>query len=169
MDLEDYNDDDIVCKYGRSDDLSRRLLEHKKTFKSIKSSKPLLKIYSYIDSNYASEAEKQIKNFFRGANKCIKYKDFDELIVIDKKFMKNTIEQYRLISTNYIGTQHDTIAAIKDIEYSNKIELVEKEYIIKQQNIQINTMKEKHKLELQNKEKEIEILQLKLTIATMNN
>ena len=30
MNLKDYNDDDIVCKYGRSDDLSRRLLEHKK-------------------------------------------------------------------------------------------------------------------------------------------
>lgn len=167
MNLENYNDEDIVCKYGRSDDLSRRLTEHKKTFKLIKTANPMLKIHTYIDSNYASKAENKIKRFFKGANKCIKYKDFDELIIINKEFMKNTIEQYSLIASHYIGTQHDTISAIKDIEYSHKMLLMEKNFIIKQQESEIYNMKEMHKLEIENKEKENEILQLKLTIAEM--
>lgn len=168
MNLKDYDDEDIVCKYGRSDDLSRRLTEHKKTFKSIKTANPMLKIHTYIDSNYASKAENKIKRFFTGADKCIKYKDFDELIIINKKFMKNTIEQYSLIASHYVGTQHNTIATIKDIEYSHKMELMEKDFIIKQKETEINNMKEKHKLEIENKEKENEILKLKLTIAQMN-
>jgi hypothetical protein len=145
MFLEDYKDDMIVCKYGRSDDLSRRLLEHKKTFKSIKTATPMLKIYSYIDSNYASKAEKQIKNYFKGANKSIKYKDFDELVVLDKDFMKNTEEQYSLISSNYVGTQHELILKIKELEY----ELLEKQN------------------ELNESIKDNEILKLKLEILEM--
>lgn len=168
MNLKDFDDEDIVCKYGRSDDLSRRLTEHKKTFKSIKTANPMLKIHTYIDSNYASKAENKIKRFFKGADKCIKYKDFDELVIINKEFMKNTIEQYSLIASHYVGTQHNTIAAIKDIEHSHKMSLMEKDFIIKQQEIEINNIKEKHKLEIENKEKENEILKLKLTIAQMN-
>lgn len=156
MNLNDYDDEDIVCKYGRSDDLSRRLLEHKKTFKSIPSAKPMLKIYSYIDSNYASKAEKQIKNFFKGANKCIKYKDFDELVIIDNKFMKNTIEQYSLISSNYIGTQHDLILKINELEYHHKMEIKDLEYkLLEKQN------------DLNESIKDNEILKLKLQIAEM--
>ena len=158
MNLEDYDDEMIVCKYGRSDDLSRRLLEHKKTFKSIKSATPMLKIYSYIDSNYASKAEKQIKNYFKGANKCIKYEDYDELVVIDKKFMKHTTEQYRLISTNYVGTQHDMIMNINEIEFKHKMEIKDMEFkLLEKQN------------ELNESIKDNEILKLKLQIAEMKN
>ena len=167
MKLDDYNDEDIVCKYGRSDDLSRRLTEHKKTFKLIKSANPMLKIHTYVDSNYASKAENKIKRFFKGANKCIKYDDFDELIIVDKEFMTNTIEQYSLIASHYVGTQHDIISSIKDIEHLHKMELMNKDFIIKQQEMEIKNQKEKHKLEIENKEKENEILQLKLTIAEM--
>lgn len=156
MFLEDYKDDMIVCKYGRSDDLSRRLLEHKKTFKSIKTATPMLKIYSYIDSNYASKAEKQIKNYFKGANKSIKYKDFDELVVLDKDFMKNTEEQYSLISSNYVGTQHELILKIKELEHQYKMEIKELEYeLLEKQN------------ELNESIKDNEILKLKLEILEM--
>ena len=118
----------------------------------------MLKIYSYIDSNYASKAEKQIKYYFQGANKCIKYEDYDELVVIDKKFMKNTTEQYRLISSNYIGTQHDMIMKINELEFKHKMEIKDMEFkLLEKQN------------ELNESIKDNEILKLKLEIAQMKN
>lgn len=156
INLEGYDDEMIVCKYGRSDNLSRRLLEHNKTFKSIKSATPMLKIYSYIDSNYASKAEKQIRNYFIGANKCLKYKDFNELVVMDKKFMEHTTEQYKLISSHYVGTQHDIIMNINELEFKHKMEIKDMEFKLLEKQSELN-----------DSIKDNEILKLKLQIADM--
>jgi hypothetical protein len=153
---ERYKDDMIV--YGRTNNLYRRLDEHKKTFQSIKNVNPMLKFYCYIDANYASNAETLVKDFFKGANKTIKYKDFDELVVIDNKFMENTKKQYYLISSNYVGTQHDTIAQIKDLEKNYQLKIKDYEYKLLVKQSKLNEAL-----------KDNEILQLKLQLAQINN
>jgi len=166
MQLDDsYTDDMIVCKYGRSHNLFERLNEHKKTFKSINNANPMLKLYTYVDANYVSKAETQVKKLFVASNKIITYEKFDELVIIDKKFMEFTKDQYYLIGSNYVGTQHDTIAQIKDIENMHEKEILNLKHTIENNNI-------KYKLELSELRnerdmaiKDKEIAELKLLLA----
>ena len=158
-----FDDNMIVCKYGRSDDLSRRLYEHKKTFKSIKTSNPMLKLHCYIDGNYASQAETQIKNYFNGANKNLVYEGFDELVIIDKEFLKYTEEQYKLIASNYIGTQHDSIFIIKNMENQFQLEIKDYQYKLLEKEGQLKEKEGELKVSLRDNE----ILELKLKLCKL--
>jgi len=155
---ESYSDDMIVCKYGRTKDLPRRLEEHKKTFQSISSAKPYLKIYIYIDGLYESETEQKIKQFFKNTNKTVIYKDYKELVVLDKEFLKETEEHYRILGNNYVGTQHEAINAIKDMECIHKLEIKDKEH-------KYELLQKDYKYDVSLLQKDNEMLKLQLEIA----
>ena len=61
----------------------------------------MLKLYTYIDANYACNAETQVKQLFVASNKTITYQNYNELVIIDKIFMDFTKKQYYLIGSNY--------------------------------------------------------------------
>ena len=147
---DEINDNMIVVKYGRTDDLYRRLKEHENSYGKLDNVKVLLKIYSYVDTEYVSKAEKNIKHYMKACkyafksiiNSDIEYK---ELAIISIDNFDGISEQYELVKNNYGGNCKELINKIYNIDNHYKIKLLEKEN-------EINKMK-------------IELLQLKLKLA----
>jgi len=155
-----YDKNDILCKYGCTDDLERRCSEHDKKFSKKFNKKIELLCFSIIESKYIFEAESNITQYFK--SNLIEYKNNKELIVINKKDIIQIKQHYKMIQNSYIG-RYD--------EMNNKISLLEKEIIevnnkllIKDKDIEI--LIEKHKNEL--KDKDIEILEYKIKLLEFN-
>ena len=155
-----WSKDDILCKYGCTDDLPR-CAEHDKIFSKEFNVQIELLCFSIIEAQYIFEAEKNITQFFKG--NLVEYNKMKELIIINKKDLIQIKQHYKMIQNSYIGRFE---------EMNNKIILLEKEIIelnnkilLKDKDIEI--LKSYHQNELQNKEielqnKEIEILQCKI-------
>lgn len=97
-----YNDNMIICKYGRTNNLSRRLYEHDKlTFKYINNITPKLKCYIFIDNLYLCNAENDLHKYFIYNNKKLSYLNYKELIIIHKNDINNIQNKYKLLSSKY--------------------------------------------------------------------
>ena len=148
----EYRDDDLICKYGCSDDLARRTSEHEsKFFKEFKVNIELI-CFSIIESQYIFNAEKSIRNFFKTYSfECSNgYKEF---VLINKKMLGQTKQHYTMIQNSYIGRFQ---------EMNEKIIKLEKEILVLQHNIEIKdnliALKEK---DIALKDKDLEIEKLK--------
>ena len=184
-----YEDDDIICKYGRTTNLDKRIYHHEKKYKKKFNVKIELLTFSIIDPEHLSKVETRMKNYFNDLKMIINLKEENneednkddndekdnemELIKIKKNNLKGIKEQYEDMQKIYIGHQ----AGLKDkIAYLNKIiEQKNNELLLKDKDIEItkldcNTKLEKQilnsKLEL--KDKDLEIMRLK-TILLQNN
>lgn len=95
----DYDDKMIVCKYGCTEDIERRIKEHQNNYGKINKVNLELVLFSYIDPKYIFDAEKSISNYFH------KYKlnKDEEIIIIDNKDMKNIKAQYDMVQQAYSG------------------------------------------------------------------
>lgn len=141
-----YLDDMIVVKYGRTDDLHRRLNEHMtQTFESVEGLDLKVKYYGYVDDEYASKAESHIERFFDFGNYRFINEKYVELAIIPANKFDEIKKQYEVIQSKYSGTQN---------EYIHQIQLLEKDLEIKDRDIQL--------LKQQN-----ENLNLKLQLAQM--
>lgn len=159
----EYEDDMLVVKFGQTQNIYKRLSQHKKTFSKIKNVEPHLKYYCFVDSTYKNKAEKSVKDLFKETNKLFFCESFTELAIVDKSFLNFIEEQYSLISNNYVGTQHDVINLMKHKEFEYK----EKEHLneIKLKDIELKLKDTELKLMA----KENEILMLKLRLANKNH
>ena len=161
-----YADDAIVAKYGFTKDLARRTGEHINKYNKIINVELKLKYYSYIDPQYMSNAETDIKDYMIGYEilsfSQIKKNDInnetktnidkeDELVIIPNKLLKMVERQYELIGKSYMGHISELITRIKDLE--DKLEKQTLQH-------QIELQHEKHQIELQNKD--LELLQYKI-------
>ena len=148
-----YGDDELLCKYGCTDDLPRRSAEHHKKFNKEFKTEIELVYFSIIEAKYIFNTETNIKQYFK--SNLVEHKNMSELIVINKKDLGQIKQHYSMIQNNYIGKYEEMNEKIKQlekeiIEYKNKIIL---------QNKEIEIIKDKHKietLELQHKNKLIE-------------
>jgi hypothetical protein len=113
-----YEDNFIVAKYGRTDNLSRRTKEHLSHYKKIKNSDLKLKHYCYIDPQYISSAENDIKNFIECLGLKFNYNSEEEIIIIpnDVKYLKLISEKFDHIGKKYSGHITELIMKIKDLE-----------------------------------------------------
>ena len=144
-----YLDDSIVCKYGFTKDLSRRTGEHIDTFKKIPNTELKLKYYSYIDPQYISKGESDIRLFMNGfgfAN-ITSYENMEELVVIPKELMPLVERQYELIGRNYMGHISELVTRIKELE--NKYEKDALNHKLAMQQVQHNNILLQNKLEMQ--------------------
>jgi hypothetical protein len=151
-------DDSIVAKYGFSKDLVRRTGEHIHSYGKIINCDLKLKFHSYIDPQFISSGENDIKNFFNALKVNLNYENNDELVIIPKNLISLVEKQYQLIGKNYMGYISELITKIKELEEKNNILLL---------NHHIELQFEKHASELKNKDielknKDIEILQMLL-------
>jgi len=149
-----YDENDLLCKYGCTDDLQRRCSEHSKTYKKEFKKDIELLCFSIIEAQYIFNAESNISQYFKGNS--IEYGNMKEVIIINKKDLPQIKQHYKMIQNSYIGRYEEmnnriVILEKEIIELNNKILLKDKETEI---------MIEKHKNEL--KDKDIEILQIKL-------
>ncbi len=163
-----YSEDDLLCKFGCTDDLPRRCNEHDKLYSKEFGTKIELLYFSIIEAKYIFNAESNINQYFK--SNLIDYKNMNELVVINKKDLPQIKQHYTMIQNSYIGRyeeMHSKISQLEKeiIELNNKILLKDKD---------IELLVEKHKNEIQNKElelknKDIEMLHYKIKLLESTN
>jgi hypothetical protein len=102
---------------------------------------------------FVTNAETNISHYFEDSNMKIKYENHNELIAYAPQKLKNIKEQYLLITTLYAGHHKELLLNIENLK---------KDILIKDK--EINSLSEKHDLELKLKDLKIELLELKLSI-----
>lgn len=161
-----YNDNMVICKYGKTDNLERRTGEHISTYGSIKGSNMALKYYSYIDPIYITEAENDIKEFFNNSGAHLKYDNHVELIIVEPKVLNEKInKQFVSISKVYSGCVANIQTKIENLENKLLIEKEKNEKLILERNL-IILEKEKRISELE-KEKRISELEKEKRISEL--
>lgn len=149
-----HKDDDIVAKYGYTKDLARRASEHIATYGKIKGVDLKLKYHAYMDPQYMSQGENDIRMFMDALKINLEYEKHSELVVIPKDMMKLVDKQYQQIGSNYMGHISELITKIKELE--NKLEKQSLTY-------ELGLEKVKHENEIL--KKDTEIIKLKLQLA----
>jgi len=143
---DDYDDNKILCKYGRSDNFQRRLGEHLQKYKKEFETDIQVLSYSIIDPKNVCDAETDISHYFE--NKKVEYKKEVELVVLDEDYIDLVKKQYKMLQKEYSGHCKQLIEKIQDLENKNK----EKDY-----ELEIQKMNYENKL----KDKDLEMSQLK--------
>jgi hypothetical protein len=151
-----YRDESIVCKFGFTKDLGRRTAEHINKFNKIENVDLKLKYYSYIDPQYISEAENNIKLTMKGLNIYLDYEKEEELVVISKEFEQIVDDTYTLIGKKYMGHIAELITQMKNKDNEMHMNNMKHEMEVDKLNHTIDTLK--HINELQKEKYEHEIL-----------
>jgi hypothetical protein len=147
-----YSDDDYLCKFGCSDDISRRTSEHMRNYKKQYGTDISLLCYSIIDPQYIFDAETNIRGYFR-SNK-ITQDDKTELIIINKNNLGQIKQHYTMMQNSYIGRYE---------EMNKKITELEKEIIIKNHQLLIKDKEiELKDKDIQLEKQKTELLEMKL-------
>jgi prophage antirepressor-like protein len=108
-------DDDIVCKYGFTDDLPRRMKEHAAHFEKQKGLGPVsLLCFSIIDPRFLSDAEGNLKRFFRHSS--VTYEQYTELVCIKPNEVKEMKKQFHLIQRSCGVKDSDLMERIRVLE-----------------------------------------------------
>lgn len=154
--IDGYKDSDIVCKYGFTKDLEERSRVHTKNFEKIKNVDVKLKMFSYIDPLYISDAETSIKDFFEMNKMRFKTEINNEIVIIPSSFMTKINKYYKELDQLYGG--HITEIRIQNDNIKHKMEVMklthiseikDRDNIIKDKDREIEILILKHKLELQ--------------------
>jgi len=154
---DDYDDEMIIGKFGLTKDLSRRTTEHIKDFGKIKGNSLALKYYSYIDPQYISQGETDLKKYFNDLDVFFKYEKKAELVIVSKKDMINVEKMYSEIGSRYGG--HTTELIIKLKEKDHELELMKKDIDMEKLKAQNSVLELEKQIVLLNKR--IDMLKLK--------
>jgi hypothetical protein len=109
-----YSSDSIVAKYGFTKDLSRRTGEHINKYNKLQNVDLKLKYYSYVNPQYISNAETDIRDYMIGFETKLNFDKEDELVIIPKNMVKMVEKQYELIGKSYMGHIAELITKIKN-------------------------------------------------------
>jgi len=123
-------DDAIVCKYGKTDDLKRRIKEHQNNYKKLKNVELSIMCYSYVDKKLITEAENQIKNYFTSNNMKFDYENSNELVIINKEYIKNAKNTYQFVFSKCSGSMGEIINKMNEMEHEFKIKEIKYENTI---------------------------------------
>jgi len=160
-----FDDEEYVCKFGITNDLKRRTIEHEKKYLLIQNANLYLKYHSYIDPLYLYEAENELKLLVKNLNLNLIYNNSEEIIVLTKDKLKLIESQYKHLSKSYMGKVEELNSFIKDLKGQIKELELEKENIELKHQIELTQLKHQNEL-LENKyqndllKKEIELLKL---------
>ena len=164
---EKYSDDMIICKYGMTDSLERRAYEHNKNYGSINNVNLCLKYYAYIDQQYISNAETDIREYFEAIGCIFNYENHKELVILEpNKLNKLVKQQYANLSNMYTGHIKDLIKKIENLEnklllQEEKIKLQEEKIKLREEKMRSQEEKHKNELELQEEKHKSQIEKLK--------
>lgn len=159
---KDILDDTILCKYGRSDDLQRRILEHNNDYGKIKGVELRLVYYAYIDPQIINEAENQLKAHFLSNNMKFYYPNRNELVLINSNSLKNTLKIYDLIGNLSLCSFKDINNKMIELEQKLLMNNIQHEFYIKEKDHEIDKLK----IEIKHQN---EIIKLKEQIYNINN
>jgi hypothetical protein len=139
----EYDDDMIICKFGCTEDIERRMKEHNSNYGKLDGVNLELLMFSYIEPKFIFEAETSVNDFLN------KYKlindNYNELVIINQKDLKMVKRHYEMVQNSYSGHIKELLIKMKNLE--NKINIQELQHKNELQEVQ-------HKNDLLMKENE---------------
>jgi hypothetical protein len=151
----EYDDDSIVCKYGYSEDLVRRMIEHIQKYEKIEGCTIRLLLYTYVDNSNMSSAENDLKDFVEISNMGYEYDKERELLIVKKEIIKTMKKQFDQISKVY----KSNTAGTATIDMSKKDKIIN--------DINAENIKLKHDLENTKLRHELENMKLRHELENM--
>ena len=125
---DDLNDDHILYKWGKTQDLGTRAYDHSRVY-----GKDIRLVYkSFVDKIHLTEAEAEIRSFFNNDDYKIATRGHRELSLITKKNMKHVKNAYNVLSQKYQGRIAIMNEELKEIRNMHEKEMLKKDVIISQ-------------------------------------
>lgn len=143
-------DEYIIIKCGRTDNLKRRINEHKKMYERIENCKLELMGFGYIAEEHLVTAENELKNYFKESEVQILYEIHTELFACDPKNEKDICDTYGEISRKYSG------------------EGGKKQYVSEIETLNLTISKITHEMELQKEKHKTHVSELEKTIMKLS-
>lgn len=146
-----YDDSCYVIKYGKTEDLRKRVRDHRATFSKIKGSKLRLKYYAWMDKTYIATAEIDIHEQLVKSGTYYKYKTMSELGILTKEQLREFNKTYNQLSLLY-GAPYDAMVSasketIKTLE--DKVKLTKSRCETKIEKLKRSYEQRIHELELE--------------------
>lgn len=138
---ENIPDDTILCKYGRTEDLQRRIVEHDNDYGKMENVELRLVYYAYIDPQFINEAENQLKAHFTSNNMKFDFPNRNELVFANPNLLKNTLKIYDLINNACSGSFREINNKMKELEQKLVMKDMQHDFEIKEKNHEINKLK----------------------------
>jgi hypothetical protein len=155
-----YADSSIVVKYGKTDDLERRSGENNSDYSAFKGVEVKLKCYSHVDSKHITDAENDVRDFIRVTNLDFAFDKFKELAIVPKDKMVSVEKKYSDVRKIYAGNMSEIINEKEKL--MNEIEKKTLELENKNNTIEMN--RQLYEKDLENKNLQIKLLTLQLSI-----
>jgi hypothetical protein len=146
------DDKRIVYKYGFTDDLQRRIKEHQDDYGKLPNVNISVAVFHIIDTKYTSEAEDDLRQFFKNMNKTLEIEGRKELVFLNAKELETVKKEFRHIGNDYAGNTQELQKQIQDLNI--KIEKQELQHKLEKQELQhkIKDMQNSYEIELLKKE-----------------
>ena len=161
LNIKDNADNYMLCKFGRTNDLERRLSEHIRTFNKTDGVDLRLMMFAIIEDEYGSEAETDIKGFFDFAHCRLEHEKYDELVIIDKSKIKHIKARYESLQREYGKGLIELKKYIEQLEkekeeLDGKLKLKEQDLIHKNIELKYKDIEIDHKkIEVENIKREL--------------
>lgn len=137
LELSNYDPDDIIIKYGLTNNLERRANEHRTYYGKKYGCNVMLLFWTCIDEDMLKSAEDDIENYFKSLNVHLNHKTFTELCCIPKSLLDTQVRiRYQLLHGMYfmnmkkmkIDIEHkDNLRTFLEKELSTLQTVIEKE------------------------------------------
>jgi len=158
---DDKPDDDMICKYGYTDDLPRRTREHTKFFEEQKRLGNVnLLCFSIIDPRFLSDAESRLTRMFRHCR--VSYEDQTELVRLNKREMKDIRSDFSLIQKSYLGCYTELVNKIHQMETEHQREVYDLKLLFQKEKSRADLLEKDVKI----KELEKQVLEQMLELQT---
>jgi len=159
---EEHADDQIVCKFGRTEDLASRTKAHNRDYGKIEGANLQLVYRGDIDAVHNSEAETKIAHLMQELDAMFSYRKHTELIIISEKRLKYIKKHFDIITELYRGRIKEMVTRIKEKDHEMEL-LREQTKLVKQK---VKTLLARQETKLAKQEAEIARLQLQLAQRT---
>jgi hypothetical protein len=156
-----FPDDAVVAQFGFTNDLSIKIGEDITKYGNIPNVNLKLKHYCYIDPQYMSDAETDIKEFMDTLKINFNYENYNGLVIIPEELLKIIDKQYNLIGKNYMGHISELVTKIKELEKENDNQLLNHRLEIQTINHENEKLLLNHQIEILKINNELELLKQK--------
>ena len=159
---EEIDDKIIVYKYGFTDDFPRRIKEHQDDYGKLPNVNISVAVFHIIDTKYTSEAEDDLRQFFKNMNKTLEIDGRKELVVLNVKELETVKKEFRHIGNDYAGNTQELQKQIQDLNTKNEKQELQHKLEIQELQHKITDMKNIHEIEILKKEMIIQQQKAKL-------
>lgn len=134
-----FKDEEYIVKYGLTNDLKRRTMEHEKHYGKLPNVNLALKYHVYIDPFYLSTAESDIERYFKSVRWLLQHPKYTELASIPELMMDTMVHnEYKRLGQAYGGKLQDLQTQLAN---EQKINQTLKEYIDRQEHNHLEVTK----------------------------